>query len=152
MITVTRSILVSAPQDSVQRYVSDLQEISKYEPKVDSIEVSSTDSGPQASMSGRFLGLPWRGTFRFEMTRDGGYRGVMVQGPLPRMECRLLLRPVIGGTLVEHAEAYEIPLLLKPFKSFVRRWLNFTMEHELGFIKEGAEALNRRLQLQSLDA
>ena len=39
------------------------------------------------------------------MTRDGGYRGVMLDGPLRRMECRVLLRPVIGGTFVEHEEA-----------------------------------------------
>lgn len=152
MITVTRRILVSAPQGSVQQYLSDLQEIAKYEPKVDAIDVASTDAGQKASMSGRFLGLPWSGTFRFEMTRDGGYRGVMVSGPLRRMESRLVLRPVIGGTLVEHAQAYEIPFLLRPFKPFVSRWLDSTLENGLGFIKEGAEALNRRLQLQGLEA
>ncbi|OGR95979.1 MAG: hypothetical protein A2V88_17180 [Elusimicrobia bacterium RBG_16_66_12] len=152
MLTVSRRILVSAPQGSVQRYLSDLQEIAKYEPKVDAIDVASTDAGQQASVSGRFLGLAWSGTFRFEMTRDGGYRGVMVDGPLRRMESRLLLRPVIGGTLVEHQQAYEIPLLLRPLKPFVSRWLDSTLENGLGFIKEGAEALNRRLQLQGLEA
>lgn len=153
VLTVSRRVLVSAPRHSVQRYLSDLHEIAKYEPKVDAIEVAPSDNADrQASVAGRFLGLPWRGTFRFEMTRDGGYRGVMVQGPLRRMECRLLLRPVIGGTLVEHEEAYDIPFLLRPLKPFVRRWLDSTLESELGVIKEGAEALNRRLQLQGLEA
>ena len=149
MLSVSRKILVSAPRDSVQKYLSDLREIAKYEPKVDSIELSE---GSEAQAAGRFLGLPWRGTFRFEMTRDGGYRGVMVQGPLRTMESRIVLRPVIGGTLIEHDETYDLPFFLRPLKPFVKRWLDHTLESELDFIKEGAEALNRRLQLQRLDA
>jgi hypothetical protein len=150
MLSVSRRILVSAPRDSVQKYLSDLREIAKYEPKVDAIEVAP--EGAQAAASGRFLGLPWRGTFRFEMTKDGGYRGVMVQGPLRTMESRIVLRPVIGGTLIEHDEIYDLPFFLRPLRPLVRRWLDHTLESELDFIKEGAEALNRRLQLQRLDA
>lgn len=149
MLSVSRRILVSAPRESVQKYLSDFREIAKYEPKVDAIEVGDEAA---ASASGRFLGLPWRGTFRFERTKDGGYRGVMVSGPLRRMECRVVLRPVIGGTLVEHDEAYDFPFFLTPLKPLMRRWLDKTLECELDFIKEGAEALNRRLQLKSLDA
>ena len=153
MLSVTRRILVSAPRDSVRKYLSDLREIAKYEPKVNSIEVASSDgvSAQEASAEGRFFGLPWRGTFRFEMTQDGGYHGVMVHGSLRRMECRMVLRPVIGGTALERVEIYELPLFLRPLTSFIRRWLDKTLESELDFIKEGAEALNRRLQLQRLD-
>ena len=152
MLTVSRRILVSAPRGSVQKYVSDLREIARYEPKVKAIEVVPAPEGASASASGRFLGLPWRGTFRFEMTQDGGYRGVMVSGPLRRMECRLALRPVAGGTLVERDEVYDLPFLMRPLKPIIRRWLDATLEHELDAIKEGAEAVNRRLHLQSLDA
>ena len=150
MLSVSRRILVSAPRDSVRKYLSDLREIARYEPKVDAIEVAS--EGGAASARGRFLGLPWHGTFRFEMTNDGGYRGVMVTGPLRRMECRISLRPVIGGTVIEHDETYELPLLMRPLNSLIRRWLNSMLENELDSIKEGAESLNRRLHLQSLDA
>jgi hypothetical protein len=155
MLNVSRRILVSAPRDSVQKYLSDLREIAKYEPKVTSIEVAPAAegvAGQEASAQGRFFGLPWHGTFRFEMTQDGGYRGVMVHGPLRRMEIRMVLRPVIGGTVIEHDETYELPLLLRPLNSMIRRWLNTTLENELDSIKEGAEGLNRRLQLQRLDA
>ena len=150
MLSVSRRILVSAPRDSVRTYLSDLREIVKYEPKVDSIEIAA--DGGEASATGRFIGLPWRGTFRFEMTQDGGYRGVMVHGPLRRMECRMALRSVIGGTVIERDESYELPFLLRPLKSLIRRWLDKTLENELDFIKEGAEGLNRRLQLRHLDA
>jgi hypothetical protein len=33
----------------------------------------------------------------------------------------------------------------------IRKWLQHTLESELDLIKEGAEGLNRRLQLQRLD-
>ena len=155
MLNVSRRILVSAPRDSVQKYLSDLSQIAKYEPKVSSIDIAPLaegDPGQEAAVAGRFFGLPWHGTFRFERTQDGGYRGVMVTGPLRRMECRVALRPVIGGTSLEHEESYELPLYLRPLSSLIRRWLDTTLESELGFIKEGAEGLNRRLQLQRLDA
>lgn len=152
MLTVSRRILVSAPRDSVQKYLSDLREIAKYEPKVDAIDVASASHGAEASATGRFLGLSWHGTFRFEMTKDGGYRGVMVAGPLRRMECRVALRPVIGGTLIECDQSYDLPFLIRPFSSLIRRWLDHTLESGLDLIKESAEALNRRLQLQSLDS
>ena len=86
------------------------------------------------------------------MTTDGGYRGVMVRGPLRKMETRMVLRPVVGGTVIEHDETYELPLYLRPLTSMIRRWLDKSLEIELDFIKEGSEALNRRLQLQRLDA
>ena len=155
MLNVSRRILVSAPRDSVQKYLSDLREIAKYEPKVHSIEVAPLVEGEpaqEAAVAGRILGLPWRGTFRFERTSDGGYRGSMVSGPLRRMECRMALRPVIGGTSLEHQELYELPLYLRPLSSLIRRWLDKTLESELDSVKEGAELLNRRLQLQRLDA
>ncbi|HEX4046697.1 MAG TPA: SRPBCC family protein [Elusimicrobiota bacterium] len=155
MLSVSRRILVSAPRDSVRSYLSDLREIARYEPKVSAIEVAPPAEGladREASVQGRFFGLPWHGTFRFETTQDGGYRGVMVRGPIRRMECRVILRSVIGGTLVEHDETYELPILMRPLNSLIRRWLDKTLESELGSIKEGAEGLNRRLQLQRLDA
>ncbi len=155
MLNISRRILVSAPRDSVRKYLSDLREIANYETKVDSIEVAPPAegvAGREASAEGRFFGLPWRGTFRFEMTQDGGYRGVMVRGPLRRMECRIILRSVAGGTVIEHDETYELPMILRPLDFLIRRWLDQTLENELDFIKEGAEGLNRRLQLQRLEA
>lgn len=149
MLSVSRRILVSAPRDSVQAYLSDLAEIAKYDPKVDAVEAEA-DGG--ISASGRFLGLPWRAAFRVEFSADGGYRAVMSSGPLRSMECRMTLRPVVGGTVLERVESCELPLLLRPFSPFVRRWLDHTLETVLDVVKEGAEAHNRRLQLQRLEA
>lgn len=148
MLTVNRRILISAPHESVRTYLSDLGQIPKYEPKVDSIQMNPAGD---AEAKGRFFGMPWRGTFRFEFKPDGGYRGVMVSGPLRHMECRVMIRPVNGGTLLDHDEEYDLPLILQPLRPLVRRWLDHTLEAELDQIKEGAEALNRRIQLQVLE-
>lgn len=150
MLNVNRRILISAPYESVRSYLRDLSEILRYDPKVDAIEVSS--DGESAQASGRFFGMPWSGTFRFDFESDGGYRGTMVSGPLSRMECRMAIRPVNGGTMLEHVEEYELPFFLRPLQPMVRRWLDHTLETELDVIKERAEALNRRLQLEVLDA
>ncbi|UPT74745.1 MAG: SRPBCC family protein [Elusimicrobiota bacterium] len=150
MLSVNRRILISAPHESVRNYLADLGEIAQYEPKVDSFTLSPAGDGA-AEAGGRFLGIPWRGTFRFEFRPDGGYRGVMVSGPLRRMECRVMIRPVNGGTVLEHEEDYDLPLLLKPLRPLVKRWLDHTLETELDLIKERAEALNRKVQLDVLD-
>ena len=150
MLNVNRRILISAPHESVRAYLSDLGEIARYEPKVDSIALSP--AGECAEASGRFFGMPWRGTFRFEFAPDGGYHGVMLTGPLRRMECRVMIRPVNGGTLLEHDEEYELPFFLRPLRSLVRRWLDHTLETELDVIKERAEALNRRVQHEVLES
>ncbi len=149
MLNVNRRILISAPYESVRTYLSDLKEIAHYEPKVDAISLSP--AGESAEASGRFFGIPWRGTFRFDFAPDGGYHGVMLTGPLRKMECRVMIRPVNGGTMLEHEEGYELPLLLRPLSPVVRRWLDHTLESELDAIKERAEALNRRVQLEVLD-
>jgi Polyketide cyclase / dehydrase and lipid transport len=151
MTTVTRRVLISAPRDSVRRYLSDLREIANYDPKVEEIALGPAPDGVGATASGRFLGLPWSGTFRFETSPDGGYRGVMVSGPLRGMESRVAVRSVVGGTIVESAETYDLPFPLKPLSFFLRSWLVSVLETKLSAVKEGAEALNRRLQLQSLD-
>lgn len=151
MLNVSRKIMISAPRDSVQEYLRDLRQIADYEEKVDAVDLKPREDGALVDAQGRFLGLPWKGTFDVQYTRDGGYRGVMVEGPLKRMECKMTLRPVTGGTLLEHGEEYELPLFLRPVSGFVRRWLDQTLEAELGCIKEGAEALNRRIQLKKLE-
>ena len=152
MITVTRRRLVSAPRASIQAYLSDLKALPAYDPKVGSVSVTEAADGLWVEASGRFMGLPWRGTLRFQLTKDGGYRGVLVQGPMKSAECWVAVRPVVGGTVVERGESYELPLLLRPLSPLVRRWVDQAMETQLDLVKEGAEALNRRLQLERLDA
>lgn len=150
-MNVRRSIMISAPRDSVMEFLRDLTQIAHYEEKVDAVQLQPHAEGAVVDANGRFLGLPWRGRFEVRFTNDGGYRGVMVSGPLRRMECVMTLRPVTGGTVLEHGEEYELPLLMRPVSGLVRRWVDATLENELSSIKEGAEALNRKIQLSKLE-
>jgi hypothetical protein len=152
MITITRRRLVSAPRDSIQAYLSDLKSLATYDPKIGSVQVTEAADGLWVEATGRFMGLPWSGTLRFQLTKDGGYRGVLVQGPMKKAECWVSVRPVVGGTVVECGETYELPLILRPLSPLVRMWAKESMETRLDLVKEGAEALNRRLQLERLDA
>ena len=147
-LSVSRSVMVSAPRESIRIYLQDLKNAAQYEEKVDSVAVN----GAKASVSGRFLGLPWNGEFAVQFTSDGGYRAEMVSGALKRMVCAYTLRSVSGGTIITHEETYQFSLLARPIMRLFRGWLAHTMELELGVIKEEAERLNRRLQLQSIEA
>lgn len=150
MLNANRRLLISAPYESVRSYLRDLGELPRYEPKVGVVMVSA--DGKSAEASGRFFGMPWHGTFRVDFMQDGGYRAVMQSGPLSLMEFRILIRPVNGGTMLEHDEKYELPIFLRPLSLLIRRWLDQTVETGLDVLKERAEALNRRLQLQVLES
>lgn len=147
-LSVTRSVMVSAPRESVRLYLQDVRNAAQYEEKVDAVSVE----GSQAVASGRFLGLSWRATFAVEPTPDGGYRAEMTSGSLKRMVCSYSLRAVSGGTILTHEESYQFSFFARPVMRLFRGWLGHTMELELGVIKEEAERLNRRLQLQRIES
>ena len=147
-LSASRSVMVSAPRESIRIYLQDLKNVAQYEEKVDSVSVD----GDKASVSGRFLGLPWSGEFSVQFTSDGGYRAEMTSGALKRMVCAYTLRSVSGGTIITHEETYQFSLLARPVMRMFRGWLGHTMELELGVIKEEAERLNRRLQLERIES
>src|SRR3989339_1159477 len=152
MVKLKERILISAPRDTVRAYLQDIGNIPRYEKKAGTLAVTDSDAkGHCVAASGKFLGLPWRGQFRLEFTPDGGYRAHMTRGPLKAMTASYHLRPVPGGTLVTHEEHYHFPVLLKPVMLLVKDSLRQTLEKELRIIKEGAECLNRRLQLEAIE-
>ncbi len=152
MLSISRKILISAPKESVALYLRDLQNMAQYEKKVQRVEVSypDPDSG-FVEVSGKFVGVPWKGAFKMEFTRDGGFRSEMVRGPLSRMVGGFHLRQVAGGTLVTHDEQYQFGWLLRPMAFLFKRWITRSMDLELHVIKEGAERLNRQLQLKQIE-
>ena len=153
MLTVTKQILISASKESVAAYLHDLSKMSEYEAKVTACDVSYPDEASGfVEVQGKFLGvLPWRGAFKMEFTRDGGFRSEMVRGPLRKMVGGFHLRSVAGGTVLTHDEQYQFGLLMKPLTPFAKRWVARTMELELAVIKEGAERLHRQRQLQQIE-
>ena len=144
--------MVSASRESVRLYLRELKNIAVYEKKVETVKVTGPDGdSTEIDISGKFLGLPWRGTFSVNFTPDGGFRSTMTRGPLKKMTGGFHLRPVSGGTIVTHEEQYQFPLPLRPMTRLIRRWLEHTMDVELRVIKEGAERLNRSIQLQETE-
>ncbi len=153
MISLSRSVLISASKDSVRLYLRDLQNMAEYEPKVEKVEASYPDSDSGfVEVSGRFAGLPWKGAFKMEFTRDGGFKSEMVRGPLKKMVGGFHLRPVAGGTVVTRDEQYHFPAIANPLSFLLRGWIAKSMERELYVVKEGAERLHRQLQLKNIES
>ena len=149
MLTLSQQILISAPKESVQLYLQDLKRLSEYEPKVDKVDIG--EGGGTFEAQGKFFSLPWSASFQVELTKDGGYRKQMTRGPLKKMAGGYHLRPVTGGTIVTHDEEYQLPLPLKPLSGVLRSWIARSMELELRAIKEGAERLHRKRQLDLIE-
>ena len=152
MIAFSKKILISAPKESVRLYLRDLENMARYEPKVSQVQVSYPE--PETGVvevTGRFIGLPWKGAFKMQFTRDGGFRSEMTRGPLKKMLGGFHLRPVAGGTELTHDEQYHFSPVVQPLIYLFRGWIARSMERELHVIKEGAERLHRQLQLRQID-
>jgi hypothetical protein len=100
-------------------------------------------SAPRQSVESFLASAPERGVSR----TTGRLFGVS----LPVVERKTTVRAVNGGTVIEYDEAYRLPVLLTPLKPLLRGVLDSALETELHAVKEGAEALNRRLQLENLE-
>ncbi|MFA6003504.1 MAG: SRPBCC family protein [Elusimicrobiota bacterium] len=152
MVKLSQRILVSAPRDTVRRYLQDIGNLPRYERKAHNLEIMDKDhQGLSLSASGKFLGLPWRGQFRLDFTPDGGYRAHMTRGPIRAMTSTFNLRPVTGGTLVTHEEHYHFPLILRPVMHLFKTAIRQTLDAELRVIQEGAEMLCRQSFLRTTD-
>jgi hypothetical protein len=150
---LSKRILISAPRELVRRYLQDLQNIPHYEIKARLLSVTEAgEAGARLAASGRFLGLPWRGEFQVEFTPDGGYRASMTHGPLKSMISSFHLRPVLGGTMLTHEEHYGFRLPLRPLMRLFQPTLGHAMDRELHVIKEGAELVHRRCQLDAVSS
>jgi hypothetical protein len=152
-MNLSRRIMISASKDAVQAYLRDLRNMAQYERKVGSVKiVNQTEDQAEIDVEGKFMGLRWKGGFAVSFTRDGGYRSEMKRGPLRKMQGGFQVRTVPGGVILTREEQYKLPFLMRPLRPMISRWVGRTMEQELFTIKEGAEALNRRMQLQQIEA
>lgn len=143
--------MISAPRESVRLYLQDPRNLTQYESKISSLQVSGGEAGRfQAQGSGTFLGLPWTGAIDIELTADGGYRAEMAGGTT-RMTTVYQLRSVTGGTILRHEEHYHFGMLLRPVAALFRGAIGQSMELELRVIKEEAERVNRRIQLAKIE-
>ncbi len=152
MLTITSRITISAPKETVSRYLRELKNIPDYEPRIETAEVvSSSGEQSEVSAAGRFLGLAWKGNMKVTFTRDGGYQAESPLGSIARLEAAYRIHSVSGGTVLTHEEKFHFPFLIRPFMFVLQGAFLRAAEDELGFIKEGAELLARRLQLRDIE-
>ena len=115
MIRISSQMLISAPKDRVSRYLRDLRHLPEYDKKVAEVVVNRQDAdGAEIAVHGAFLGRKWKDTATVQFTKDGVYECSFALGRLTRMTAVYHLRPVTGGTLLGHEEAYDASVLLKP--------------------------------------
>ena len=74
------------------------------------------------------------------------------RGLLRRKDGWADIRPISGGTVLRREELFELPFLIRPLGFLFRRRVDRALDSSLRLIKEGAEALNRRRQLQAVEA
>ncbi|MBI5209334.1 MAG: hypothetical protein HY927_05100 [Elusimicrobia bacterium] len=153
MIRVASHVLISAPKDRVSRYLRDLRHLPAYDKKFAEVSIGRHDvESADLSAFGAFLGFKWKGSFRVEFPKDGGFHCEVPFGRLGRMAASYCLRPVVGGTVLTHEEVFHTALFLRPLLLLGRSWLAQALEAELWVIKEGAERLDRQIKLKEIES
>ncbi len=91
------------------------------------------------------------GTIARVSAGQGGYERTVVRGPLRPISSTFSLKAITGGTWLTHEEQVPLPFTFKPLRPLLRRWIERHVERELASIKEEAERLHRRRQLESIE-
>ncbi len=153
MVSISRRIMLSARKPTVRLYLRELKNMALYEPRIDSIDPGHERDGEvPVSASGRVWGKSWSGEFPVVFDRDGGLFCELPIWPLSRIANSYRLREVTGGTVLTHEEGYGIPMILAPIIFLLKGWLARGMEKKLWCIKEGAERLERQIQLRAIES
>ena len=131
--TAVGKIAVEASAENALAVLWDIKSIACYEPKVDSALVTpGTQKQGTYFARGHFAGLPWSGTFTYELNHHGFYSemkrgafGVKVQGGF------VVTSESLDKCLITHYERYEFPYWLAPLSLIVRLYLHRAMKKEL---------------------
>lgn len=141
MISIVRQVLIRASQEAVSQYIHEIHHLADYEQKVDTCRVSYPEPGlALAAVTGKFMGLSWKGVFQMRFTPDGGFTSRMMRGPLKHMTGNFRLEPTHSGTVLTHQENYRLPWLVRPFYPIVAAWIASSMETEMAIIKQTVES------------
>lgn len=154
--TEVGKITVEVSAEKALAVLWDIKSIARYEPKVDSaLVIPGTQTEGTYLARGRFAGIPWSGTFTYELNHHGFYSemkrgafGVKVQGGF------VVIAESLDKCLITHYERYEFPSWLSPLSLFVRLYLRRAMEKELSnlaqLIHQTAQPRITRKELLSL--
>lgn len=140
MLSVTRDILIQAPQEAVAVYLRDVTHLPQYERKVQSCRVSyPRQDAALAQVKGRYAGLRWAGIFELRFTPDGGFQSSMTSGPVKRMFGSYRVERVDGGVRLTHTETYGFSFPMRLLSPLLHFWVSRQVEKELTSIKRQVE-------------
>ena len=146
-------MMLSARRETVSLYLRELKNMPLYESKVDALDAGLLGDGEILVTASGSLGFKtWKGEFPVVFGMDGGFYCQLPIGPLSSLGLSYEVREVTGGTVITHEERYDLPLLLMPMLFLLKRFIARAMEKKLWAIKEGAERLERQLDLRALEA
>lgn len=147
-VAASQTVHVDCPPGPCSSWICDARNLPRYEEKVQRCTVFEVEGQIRYTCTGRFCGLPWRGTFSLHPTPDGGFHSVMVEGPhRGNASGGFRLSPVPEGTRITHYERYVLSVwlpyaaLLQPW---IQRWLEATMATEMCTIQSLLEAQDPR--------
>jgi len=131
--TEVGQLRVAAPAEAALAVLWDIRSIASYEPKVRSATVSPSGARNGTFFArGSFTGLPWSGTFTYQLTRSGFYSrmkpgalGLQVQGGF------FVASASACQCVITHYERYECPCWLSPLTVPARSYLRRAIKEEL---------------------
>ncbi len=105
-------VVIARPVNEVLPLLWDVQNLSKYGPRVELIRVSADSPYTGTYMvRGNLAGTPWTGTFYYKLT-ENGFDSHMISGPEGmRANIRVKVRSASRNrSVLTHVERYEIPV------------------------------------------
>lgn len=132
-IRITGKVVIHAKTEQAKEFMLNINNIGNYEPKVNSIlTTSKSNSAGTYTSHGKFLGLPWSGTFSYSINPDG-FHSEMTEGMLANnMNGGFIIIESGNNTcIIKHYENYQFPkwaLILKPI---LKIYLQTAMREEL---------------------
>lgn len=137
-ISISRIIQINSSSESALNFLQNIHYLSRYEPKVISAHVlQETSKTGVYTAWGFFYIIPWRGKFSYTLT-ENGFNSALLTNSSARIQ-------VNGGFLVKsednnqcritHYESYKIPNWLNCLNSWIKKYIDRSIERELNNIK-----------------
>jgi hypothetical protein len=132
-ITVTGNIVTNISQTTTKDFLLNINHIGDFEPKISSIQTTpQTPNTGTYKAHGKFLWLPWSGTFIYE-TNDHGFHSEMVEGTLANnMEGGFKVSAGQNNSCtITHYESYTLPNWTRILSPILKSYLHKAMDKEL---------------------
>ena len=141
-ISVVHTIELAVPVERVLGYLWKIDNLVKYEPKVNRLSVyPDGDSSGSYKASGYFAGLPWNGRFTYRLSKDG-FHSELVEGVI-RVRGGFKTKKVDAESCtLLHWEEYELPGWSGWIAPVIRTYLSGAIRWELRNIRRGLASMS----------